>query len=241
MGQRIRQRRKELGLTGEDVVTRMEALRRAATEAHPYFGANGLKRAGLSMLEAGKNGTTTHNLHLIAAALHTTADYLLGIDAPPPHVPVDSNAFVVRDFDVAYRKFVPVRARATFAETFDDQRHEELPEFPVVLFNGETIPEHALVVEVNGDSMEPTLRTGWKVLIEPINQADWLYARPGILAVLYRAHFVIKRVRRNTLRETKTLLLESDNPDGGSETVLGDDLRMLWRVRRVVDAPIDLH
>ena len=44
--------------------------------------------------------------------------------------------------------------------------------------------------------------------------------------------------KHNTLRATGKVLLESDNPEGGIEEVIIDDIHGMWRVIRGVDVPI---
>jgi hypothetical protein len=87
--------------------------------------------------------------------------------------------------------------------------------------------------------MEPQLRSGMKVLVQELPHVDaWKDARPGIYIVIFHHHFVIKRIRQNTLRATGKVLLESDNPEGGIEEVIIDDIHGMWRVIRGVDVPI---
>jgi transcriptional regulator with XRE-family HTH domain len=152
-----------------------------------------------------------------------------------------SNVRVASIFDkkeVVYYRRLEVGARATFAESFmNDSNYDDLPLFPVVRMVGD--PDEGLVMDINGDSMEPTLRSGWKVLVEELPNSDaWKDARPGIYIVIFKHHFVIKRIKHNTLSTTGKVLLESDNPEGGVEEVIIDDIHGMWRVVRGVDVPI---
>ena len=69
--------------------------------------------------------------------------------------------------------FIPVHARATFAETFETEIHElssiTIPRLPGINY------ENGKVFEVDGDSMEPTLITGEQVFCEYVDPADWKY------------------------------------------------------------------
>ena len=60
--------------------------------------------------------------------------------------------------------FIPVHARATFAETFETEIHElssiTIPRLPGINY------ENGKVFEVDGDSMDPTLITGEQVFCE---------------------------------------------------------------------------
>lgn len=152
-----------------------------------------------------------------------------------------SNARFASHFDkkeVVYYRRLEAGARATLAESFmNDFDYNDLPLFPVIRMAGD--PDEGLVVDIAGDSMEPQLRDGMKVLVEELPNVDtWKDARPGIYIVIFRHHFVIKRIKKNTLRETGKVLLESDNPLGGEEPVIIDDIHGMWRVVRGVDVPI---
>ncbi|MCC3159478.1 LexA family transcriptional regulator [Hymenobacter sp. 15J16-1T3B] len=152
-----------------------------------------------------------------------------------------SNARFVALFDkkeMVYYRRLEVGARAGFSESFmSDYNYNELPLFPVIRMVGD--PDEGLVVDIDGDSMEPQLRSGMKVLVEELPNVDaWKDARPGVYIVIFKHHFVIKRIKHNTLRSTGKVLLESDNPEGGVEEVIIDDIHGMWRVIRGVDVPI---
>jgi len=152
-----------------------------------------------------------------------------------------SNARFVSHFskkEVVYYRRLEFGARAGIAESYaNDFNFSELPLFPVIHMEGD--PDEGLVVDISGDSMEPQLRSGMKVLVEELPNVDyWKDARPGVYIVIFRHHFVIKRIKHNTLRSTGKVLLESDNPEGGVEEVIIDDIHGMWRVIRGVDVPI---
>jgi transcriptional regulator with XRE-family HTH domain len=152
-----------------------------------------------------------------------------------------SNARFAAHFDkkeVVYYRRLEIGARAGLAESFaNDYDYSDLPLFPVIRMTGD--PEEGLVVDIAGDSMEPQLRSGMKVLVEELPNVDkWKEARPGIYIVVFKHHFVIKRIKHNTLAATGKVLLESDNPEGGVEEVIIDDIHGMWRVIRGVDVPI---
>ena len=152
-----------------------------------------------------------------------------------------SNARFAAHFDkkeMVYYRRLETGARATFAESFmNDFDYKDLPLFPVIRMIGD--PDEGLVVDIDGDSMEPQLRSGMKVLVEELPNVDyWRDARPGVYVIIFKHHFVIKRIKHNTLRATGKVLLESDNPEGGVEEIILDDIHGMWRVIRGVDVPI---
>lgn len=193
-------------------------------------------------------------LEKLAAVYKTTKEFIETGRHPAPIMQVaadehplgplmsdKSNARFASHFEkkeMRYYRRLETGARATFAESFmNDYDYRDLPMFPVIFMNGD--PEEGLVVDIDGDSMEPQLRSGMKVLVEELSNIDqWKDARPGVYIVVFQHHFVIKRIKHNTLRATGKVLLESDNPEGGIEEVIIDDIHGMWRVIRGVDVPI---
>lgn len=178
-------------------------------------------------------------LRLLEQYPQVRADYLLR-GQPPILAEPESNGKVI-EMRVSYRDlpFVPTRFYASFVETYTEGlRLNQLETYRVA----ETlIGEHrnGVVIEVAGNSMSPQLLNGAKVLAVHVDPSDWEYQSGGIFAVIYRDYFVVKRIKENELLTKQRLTLHSDNPNGGSVTVQLKDIRGIWRVVRVVDAPVE--
>ena len=71
VGARIRERRKQLGLTQNDVAARLQLA-----------GLEGINQATVSKVENGTRRVYDYEVHAYAGALHVTADWLL--DGAPP-------------------------------------------------------------------------------------------------------------------------------------------------------------
>jgi repressor LexA len=190
----------------------------------------------------------------LAKLYKVTADYILyGEDGPPAAVaemrrqvaqlgirPMEEAPIRYRtdDIEVVFAKRVPVAARATFAENLTDAGEGMMQDFEEVPIKSPT-PElrrpGTLEVEVDGDSMEPTLMSGWSVACYPISKSDFKYLPGGIYAIVFGNFFVIKRVKDNNILRDGTLTLHSDNERGGTLTVPADELRGIWKVVKVTD------
>ncbi len=135
--------------------------------------------------------------------------------------------------------FVSIKGQATFVKGYGgDCGYEGLDVYPVYSTEGAGY-SNAAVMEVEGNSMSPRLTHGAKVLAVCIDKDDWCYQSSGIYAVLYRDYFVIRRIKDNDLLTRNMLILHSDNPEAGSMPVPAKDIRGIWKVVKVVEAPVD--
>ncbi len=135
--------------------------------------------------------------------------------------------------------FVSLRGQASFVKGYaGDCGYGDLDIYQVYSTEGTDYPG-AAVMEVEGNSMSPRLVHGAKVLAVCIDRDDWCYQSSGIYAVMYRDYFVIRRIKDNDLLTRNMLTLHSDNPEAGSMPVPAKDIRGIWKVVRVVEAPVD--
>ncbi len=135
--------------------------------------------------------------------------------------------------------FVSIKGQAAFVKGYaGDCGYVGLDGYPVYSTEGAEYP-HAAVLEVEGSSMSPRLMHGAKVLAVCIDKDDWCYQSSGIYAVMYRDYFVIRRIKDNDLLTRNMLTLHSDNPEAGSMPVPAKDIRGVWKVVKVVEAPVD--
>jgi len=138
-----------------------------------------------------------------------------------------------------YLPFIPVKARATFDyERFWDEP-EEYGKYPVrvSVLKPDYIKRRGVVIEVDGDSMEPELRSGHKLTAYEIDPGDWPFTS-GVVAVRFRNEFVIKRIRENRLRETGHLTLTSDNPSGGTFSIPASEIQVMWKLDEFVGGKV---
>jgi phage repressor protein C with HTH and peptisase S24 domain len=93
-----------------------------------------------------------------------------------------------------------------------------------------------VIVEINGDSMEPHYPTGTMVRCRSVNHGDWEYINSGVYVVVYSNFFVVKRVKNGPFEGRLTL--HSDNTKtGGQIEIPLKQVRQIWRVLRIVDSP----
>nr|WP_262895817.1 S24 family peptidase [Hymenobacter ruricola] len=108
--------------------------------------------------------------------------------------------------------------------------------FDKVLFRlppGRTAEDYkdALVFDIEGDSMEPSLRDGQQVIAWPVSEGKWEYLHNTICVVDYDDTVTVKAILKNDLNNTDGLTLHATGGAGGSFTVARKDIHSIWEVR----------
>jgi phage repressor protein C with HTH and peptisase S24 domain len=140
----------------------------------------------------------------------------------------------------AYLRFVPIVARATFAEMGDAPRVDEFDTIAVPIQPNDDLRtlDKCWVFEVNGDSMEETLHHGQRIVAAPVNEGDWEYQSDRVFVVSYAGYLVVKRIKTNDLRKHGYLELWSDNEKkGGMKVAQRREIKGIWKVLRLDRAP----
>ncbi|CCH56261.1 putative phage repressor [Fibrisoma limi BUZ 3] len=178
-------------------------------------------------------------MSLLACYPQINADFLLRGLSPVLNDPETNAVLLPTDEELIDVPFVPIKFYASFVETYTDGFGlKELESYRV---RSSVAKGHksAVVIEIAGNSMSPQLVHGAKILAVQVDQGDWEYQSGGVYAVMYRDYFVVKRIKDNELITRKYLTLHSDNPNGGSVTVALQDIRGLWKVVGIVEAPVE--
>lgn len=135
---------------------------------------------------------------------------------------------------IALRR-VSFKARASFGYA-QLQRFKDNDLFDTVLFRlppGRTEEDYkdALVFDIEGDSMEPSLRDGQQVIAWPVSDSRWEYLHNTICVVDYAEDVTVKAILKNDLNNTEGLTLHATGGAGGSFTVARKDIHSIWEVR----------
>lgn len=218
----------------------------------------GLTRSAISNIEKGKNGARQSTLGLLAEALGTSVESILTGGVNYRHVTGSSSAGAfhnqskthnpnnvqavgfLADMVAVDLPFVSFRARASFIEldmgiqhpgNFETLRLYVASEAEAARYTG------ALVFEVEGDSMEPLLRSGEKVIAWQVSEAKWEQVYNQVCVVAYDDTVTIKAVRENELFTRNLLTLYAQNPAAGFLPVQKQQIQSLWRVEEFFDRP----
>jgi repressor LexA len=135
---------------------------------------------------------------------------------------------------------VSFKARASFGymqlQRFKDSDLKGAGIFDTVLFRlppGKKEEDYhdALVFDIEGDSMEPSLRDGQQVIAWPIPDGKWEYLHNCICVVNYDELVTVKAIFKNELNNRDGLTLHATGGRGGEFTVERKDIHSIWEVR----------
>lgn len=112
------------------------------------------------------------------------------------------------------------------ALTSEENIRSQWPFDPSYISDFLGLPNQELaIIEVRGDSMEPTLSSGDRVMV---HLADKQISQPGIFIIYDGGGTVIKRVEK--IPGQDRLVLISDNPLHTRYEISGDDVQIIGRV-----------
>lgn len=151
----------------------------------------------------------------------------------------ESNSKIVSTAEDAGYMFLPLVSHVAYASFIENvsQTLQE-PEVTYGVPSRKKIKKGSVVIEIKGDSMLPQLRSGAKVLAEPIDPSDWAFINAGVYAVIYANFFVTKRIKTNNLLTDKTLTLYSDN-DTNTILIPESQIRHIYKIIEIVHSQVE--
>lgn len=124
-------------------------------------------------------------------------------------------------------KYVPIDAAASFVESLYNTAYE-IDSYGVMPEEGEVLDDSYMVFQVRGDSMEPTIPDGAKILARKIEEGLWESAS-GVVSIVYGKTLSVKRILKNSLFLDNVLTLKADNPKHGQLDVERREIRGMWQ------------
>lgn len=147
--------------------------------------------------------------------------------------PTDAHAYaLLSEIPVIALRHVSFKTRASFIELggadtglFDKLLHRLPP--------GKTEADYAdaIVFDIEGDSMEPSLRSGQQVIAWPIPEGKWEYLHNTVCVVAYDDTVTVKAIVDNELFSYDRLTLRATGGGGGSFVVARAAIQSIWEVR----------
>ena len=129
-------------------------------------------------------------------------------------------------------KYVPIDAAASFVESLYNTAYE-IDSYGVMPEEGEVLDDSYMVFQVRGDSMEPTIPDGAKILARKIEEGLWESAS-GVVSIVYGKTLSVKRILKNSLFLDNVLTLKADNPKHGQLDVERREIRGMWQALRII-------
>ena len=133
-------------------------------------------------------------------------------------------------------QYVPIDAMASFVESLYDTAYE-IDSYGVMPEEGEVLDSSYMVFQVRGDSMEPTIPDGAKILVRRIDEGLW-DSVSGVVVILYGKTLSVKRVLKNSLFIDNILTLKADNPKHGQLDIERREIRGMWQALRIISQKI---
>lgn len=237
IGERTKQRRLELGLSQPQLVSLINEVAGKAVCSQPKLG----------QLETGETQQPRYIFEL-ASALGVTVDWLRGVETDLHLVSSDAHSVpcgeesrpgtgarsCVPEVDVRGGMggggiAIPVNRTDEWGNTTVSDDIKAQWEIPPDYLRHELRVEaaEARIIEVQGDSMEPTLRPGDRVMV---NTGDRRPSPPGVFAVWDGFGVVVKRIEPIPNSDPPTLRLISDNDHHGVYERTMEEVNIIGRV-----------
>lgn len=97
--------------------------------------------------------------------------------------------------------------------------------------------DNAMVIEIWGDSMEPELHSGDRMIVWQVPESKWESLHNTACVVAYDDTVTIKAIIENDLFVHDRLTLRAANPASGYFVVGRESIHSIWEVREYYDRP----
>lgn len=131
--------------------------------------------------------------------------------------------------------FLSTRAYASFVDLFGQYQYDVKEKRPVYFPPGQKYKPTQIVIEISGESMRNSVRSGALVLFEEVADSNIEYINSGIFAIVFDSQFTIKMVKENELQTKGYLTLYSDDDSGAHFIVKRELIRKVWRAIKIVE------
>lgn len=200
----------------------------------------GVSRAAISQFESGDSKPSVDTLAKLAKVFEVDMQVLLTGSGVAPF---DVHAIgPLADQDFIDLPFLDYKALAHFGQNPGmsiKSLAASSETLRVYLEEGE-MPEKydgAMVVEVWGDSMEPFLYTGDRMIVWQIPESKWGSLYNVDCVVAYGDTVTIKQIAENDLIEHHRLKLRAANPPTSYFVVPQSEINTIWEVREFYQRP----
>ncbi len=204
----------------------------------------GVSRAAISLYESGKNSPSYKVLKKLSEALDTDIAVLMddAATAEMPKAPFDAHAIgPLADMPHVDLPAPSFKVLASFAEmggiTPEALSHCDTLRVYLRPYELPEKYEGAMVIEIWGDSMEPELHSGERMIAWQVPESKWETLHNAACVVAYDDTVTIKAIIENDLFVHDRLTLRAANKEAGYFVVSRDTIHSIWEVREYYDRP----
>jgi repressor LexA len=204
---------------------------------------HGLSPSLLTKLRAGVQSAPKELVNILATDYQVSLPYMETgngrIFAQPSTQEVQPITFL-NELPSVELPFVSVHARASYiglGGASVDARSFDTVHLTLMSPDEASKYEGAVVFEVNGDSMQPLLHSGQRVIAWPLDEAKWEQVHNKVCVVAYDDTVTIKAVRSNDLFTKNMLVLHALDERVGYLPVSRRSIRSIWFVDEFFDRP----
>ena len=201
--------------------------------------AEGISKQSISNAKGGRNTVPIKLMQALSKQYNVDINYIITGEGEPFIKANVSNVEAVGAYisdNLVRVPYVPVSATASFIDSLYDVNYE-MDTYSLVPEKDELLDDKYMVFQVNGDSMEPTIPDGSKILAHKIDESQWENA-DGVVVVVYGKVLTVKRIKKNALYLDNLLVLKADNHKHGEMDVERREIRGMWKVKRIVSLNI---
>lgn len=221
MPDRIRKARLALGYNQEQ----------AAKEA-------GCNRITYSRYETGSSAPTKSFISNLARALSVSVEWLqFGTGQGPEEGIQNATVVSLNKLPIINLPLLNYHAAASFKEGFFDEGQKWEGETYSVIRQPQFNYSHAVVITIEGSSMEPRYPAGSKVVATPVPADQWPYIHGTHAVSLKNSMFLLKRVVSN---DGTSIVLRSDNSTVPDDRVIPiSEINFIWKPLHIAFAPAE--
>nr|CRH07268.1 Putative phage repressor [Candidatus Magnetococcus massalia] len=213
----------------EALAERMRQCASRAGSGDALARLSGIPRRTIETYLTGQSEPKTSRLVAIAEAAGVSVAWLAsGTGGPDPAPPAESESMEEGEYTLVPR--YDVEASAGFGSAIEDDTILEHLAFKTSWIRGEMglNPHQLALINVHGDSMEPTLR-GSDLLLIDLRRAE---VRDDAIYVLrFEAHLLVKRAQRLL---DASIIIRSDNPAYKEQVATPEQAQHLCVIGKVV-------
>jgi len=221
MPDRIRKARLALGYNQEQ----------AAKEA-------GCNRITYSRYETGASSPTKSYISNLARALMVSVEWLQFGTGNGPEEGIQSATVVsLSKLPIIHLPLLTYHAAASFKEGFFEEGQRWEGETYSVIRQPQFNYSNAVVITIEGSSMEPRYPAGSKVVATPVPSDQWPYIHGTHAVSLKNSMFLLKRIVAN---DGNSITIRSDNsPVPDDRTIPISEINFVWKPLHIAFAPAE--